>query len=410
VNEITSPTPILKLAGEGGTLTLWREMTSEGVRYWRTSREHYIDFSHAGLGRSAPTLVELLPGQWWRLMPTYISKDALDELRPLLWAEDRRFPDKAKRIRGEWLEALGRAPDREASQRAKGPVEDESGPRPLEQIPVFYRDEMVAAVESFSPSAGKPRAVVESWRQLSIPIVIISPTPVTHEDLYRAHSAAFVDGIFAGRTANGFGNRDVALALSLPFTSGAMLSAAREAMSNRQVAVAPCSGFHHAHHDAAHGFCTFNGLMVTALALKQAGEVKRVGILDFDQHYGDGTDDIIETLAIDWVVHYTAGREFHDPAQADDFLAVIPNVVASMRGCDVILYQAGADPHIQDPLGGWLTTRQLAERDYRVFATATTLGIPVAWNLAGGYQTPLRRVLEVHDNTMRACSAVYIGD
>jgi hypothetical protein len=34
-----------------------------------------------------------------------------------------------------------------------------------------------------------------------------------------------------------------------------------------------------------------------------------------------------------------------------------------MADCDVLLYQAGADPHINDPLGGWLTTAQLRERD-----------------------------------------------
>ncbi|OZB47637.1 MAG: hypothetical protein B7X60_05745 [Polynucleobacter sp. 39-45-136] len=79
-----------------------------------------------------------------------------------------------------------------------------------------------------------------------------------------------------------------------------------------------------------------------------------------------------------------------------------------MRGCDVILYQAGADPHINDPLGSWLTTAQLFERDLLVFQAAAELGIPVAWNLAGGYQTPLRRVLEIHDNTMRACAGAHL--
>jgi len=72
------------------------------------------------------------------------------------------------------------------------------------------------------------------------------------------------------------------------------------------------------------------------------------------------------------------------------------------------LYAAGADPHIEDPLGGWLTTHQLAERDRLVFEMAHERRIPVAWNLAGGYQSPLRRVLDIHDNTMVACAAAYI--
>jgi acetoin utilization deacetylase AcuC-like enzyme len=189
-----------------------------------------------------------------------------------------------------------------------------------------------------------------------------------------------------------------------------MLSAATEAIRNGQVAVAPTSGFHHAGHSEVAGFCTFNGLMVSALSIKAAGLVERVGILDFDQHYGDGTDDIIETLGIDSVTHYSAGAYYHSESQASEFLQQIPELVASMSDCDVVLYQAGADPHIDDPLGGWLTTEQLAERDRLVFETAQELGIPIAWNLAGGYQSPLRKVLDVHDNTIRACASAYLSD
>lgn len=31
-------------------------------------------------------------------------------------------------------------------------------------IPVFYDDKMIADIASFSPSAGKPRGVMESWQ------------------------------------------------------------------------------------------------------------------------------------------------------------------------------------------------------------------------------------------------------
>jgi hypothetical protein len=41
---------------------------------------------------------------------------------------------------------------------------------------------------------------------------------------------------------------------------------------------------------------------------------------------------------------------------------------------DVVLYQAGADPHQNDPLGGWMTTTQLRERDALVFETARARG------------------------------------
>ncbi|HUX74146.1 MAG TPA: hypothetical protein VMV25_09685 [Steroidobacteraceae bacterium] len=122
-----------------------------------------------------------------------------------------------------------------------------------------------------------------------------------------------------------------------------MLGAAREAIRSRQVAVAPTCGFHHAGYAKADAFCTFNGLMVTALALKAEGLAQHIGILDFDMHYGDGTENIIQRLSTDFVNHYTAAEEYHSVSKASEFLARIPELVAMMEGCGVLLYQAGAE-------------------------------------------------------------------
>jgi acetoin utilization deacetylase AcuC-like enzyme len=283
----------------------------------------------------------------------------------------------------------------------------ERSPVSLAALPLFYTDRMVADSRSFSPSAAKPRAVVASWSRLGVPLVVKEPAPVTHAQLCLAHDTQYVAGVLAGRLPNGFGNRSLEVAASLPYTSGAMLAAASEAIENGAVAVAPCSGFHHARHDCAGGYCTFNGLVVAAQVLREEGAARRVGILDFDQHYGDGTDDIIETLGLDFIEHYTAGKLWGARSQAAKFLGSIPRIMATMAGCGVILYQAGADPHVDDPLGGWLTTAQLAKRDRLVFETARSMGVPIAWNLAGGYQERLRGVLDIHDNTMIECWWAY---
>ena len=280
------------------------------------------------------------------------------------------------------------------------------------RIPVFYTPKMVANFSSFSPSAGKPEQVVEAWQQLGLSIEIIEPTAVSVEQLKAVHRPYYVDQVLAGQVKNGFGNSLPEVAESLRYTSGSMLAAAREAIRNRQIAVAPCSGFHHAGYSSAFGYCTFNGLMVAAIALQAEGLVTRVGILDFDMHYGDGTVALIKHhQAASWIEHYTAGRDYESAFQANDFLARIPERVADMSDCDVILYQAGADPHVHDPLGGFLTTAQLRERDRLVFETAHSLGIPVAWNLAGGYQVDrdggIQAVLEIHNNTMLECIAIY---
>ena len=261
---------------------------------------------------------------------------------------------------------------------------------------------MVADAKSFSPSSKKPALAVESWKELNVPITIIAPPAVTIEQLSLAHDGDYVKGVLNRTKSNGFGNRLPDVVAALPFTSGAMLAAAREAISNGLVAVAPVSGFHHAGYFDGGGFCTFNGLMVTAMMLDC-----KVGILDFDQHYGNGTDDIIRHLKLDTVLHYTSGNKYHNESQAESFLARIPELMERFAKCEVILYQAGADPHINDPLGGWLTTEQMAERDLLVFQTAKSMGIPIAWNLAGGYQEDIRNVLDIHDNTMKACWAVY---
>ena len=93
-------------------------------------------------------------------------------------------------------------------------------------------------------------------------------------------------------------------------------------------AVAPCCGFHHAGYDHAGGFCTFNGLMVTACALRDEGLAGQVGILDFDKHWGDGTDGIIKRLDADWVLDYSAGAHWDAPDQSEQFLKAIPKLLS----------------------------------------------------------------------------------
>jgi len=280
-------------------------------------------------------------------------------------------------------------------------------------IPVFFRSELVGPEQDFAPGAHKPAAVVEDWRRSGLPIRILTPDPVTRADLKLAHAPRYVDEVFAGLEPNGFGNFDPRLAGSTLYTTGAMLAAGREAIGNRRVAAAPVSGFHHAHHGFASGYCTFNGLVVAAMKLKQQGLATRVAILDCDQHDGDGTDDILEEQDLRWVAHVSIGKRRRRPDQAERFLAELPDIVRGFVGCDVLLYQAGADPHVDDPLGGWMTTGQLALRDRIVFETAAASGLPVAWNLAGGYQRDadggIGPVLEIHRNTLGACAAVYCG-
>ena len=252
-------------------------------------------------------------------------------------------------------------------------------------LSIHYTPQMVADANSYSPSAGKPAQVMDSWADLGMPLEIVAPAPVSVDQLSLAHDRAFVEGVLSGNFKNGFGNTLPSVAASLPYTSGAMLSAARTALANQWGAVAPCSGFHHAGYDHAGGYCTFNGLMVTAAVLLAEGKARKIGILDCDQHWGDGTQEIIDRLHLaDRVVHYTPCRAFGRPQRAEAFLAMLPQLLMAFADCDLVLYQAGADPQIDDPLGGWLTTAQLYRRDARVIDGLRQMCVPVVWNLAGG--------------------------
>jgi acetoin utilization deacetylase AcuC-like enzyme len=280
----------------------------------------------------------------------------------------------------------------------------------MNQLVVFYRPEMVApSTGSFSPSASKPGQVVAAWQRAGLPMDVRSFAPATVEDLARAHDRGHVQSVLGCRSPNGFGNCDPDVARSLPYTSGAMIAAGHFAMAERAIACAPISGFHHAGYRSVGGYCTFNGLMVAALALSQGRS--RIGILDCDEHYGNGTDEVLDrTGARSWIEHVTVGEHFHSASQAPEFFGVLPELLHRFADCSVVLYQAGADPHIDDPLGGWLTTEQLLQRDEIVFSHLHRAGVGVAWNFAGGYrrdeQGGISGVIEVHTNTAKAALEV----
>ncbi|CAN5670392.1 histone deacetylase [soil metagenome] len=271
-------------------------------------------------------------------------------------------------------------------------------------VRVFYSPRQSAAANlSFSPSAQKPALVVAAWQQAGIPVEIVCPRPATHTDLHRAHDPAYVREVLTGRARNGFGNTDAAVNQTLIWTNGSMISAAEWAVEHGESVLSPTSGFHHAGWSYGAAFCTFNGLMVAALALHARRLVRRVTILDLDQHFGDGTRDILQHHGIDWVRHHTYGAAPVPREQVSGWLASLPDLVRDLvSGSDLVLYQASADTHMDDPLGGTMSTEQLLERDRVVFRECAGAGVPVVANLAGGYQKPVEKVISLHVGTLRA--------
>jgi acetoin utilization deacetylase AcuC-like enzyme len=280
----------------------------------------------------------------------------------------------------------------------------------MKNIPVLYRPEMSVQTASYSPSSNKPRQVVDDWLMRDFAVTLIQPEAIDLQSLERAHDPKYVQAIFTGEEFNGFGNKDLAVAESLRYTVGAMYEAAHLALMNKQVACAPVSGFHHAGYDFGGGFCTFNGLMVTLYKLRERGLIKRALIVDEDYHFSNGCEDIITTLgSTDWITLHSLGARSLSGEDALDNLA--STLDKHLPDVDIVLYQAGADAHIDDPLGGVYTTQQMRMRDAIVFGKCHSQGVPVCWNLAGGYsrdsEGSIEPVLALHRATMEECVKVF---
>lgn len=280
----------------------------------------------------------------------------------------------------------------------------------MSNLKVFFDPRQnVASNKSFSPSAGKPARVVEEWQRRGYAVELAPVDPVTRADFYQVHDKQHVNEVLDLKRPNGFHNKLQEVADSLYWTNGSLLSAARWALRVKQNACSPTSGFHHADYWRCEGFCTFNGLVLTAVKLREQLPHSRVGILDIDMHYGNGTHDLIKRHQLDYVRHYTFGGAERDAefwrggAQGDVWLSRLPQLMETFADCAIVLYQAGADPHMNDPHGGALSDAQLRERDRIVFSTLRRLNVPCVWNLAGGYQEPIQLVLDIHNATVEEC-------
>lgn len=304
-------------------------------------------------------------------------------------------------------------------------------------IKVFYHPGFVAPIGKHVMPIHKFGLVADAVRGDS-QVELAEPTAVTEKDLLRVHTQEYIEAVRTGEP------RVLAESQKFPWshqlfpsvllTSGALLAASREALKNGSSA-ALVSGFHHSHQKRGEGFCTFNGLVVAAEALRVKSEVKRVAVLDMDLHYGNGTallardrpwlrvlsfygNDYLNNVAYrDVTVKQHEDGTNHEsvalPAGCDQATLLklmeenLDRLLADGKP-DLLLYQAGADPYFEDPYSPLsLDHAALKSRDRRVFEFTRLHGIPMAWVLAGGYTEDISKVVEVHVNTFRAWKEVY---
>lgn len=276
----------------------------------------------------------------------------------------------------------------------------------LKTIPTYYSDRQVFDPYSFSKSPLKPSLLA---RKIAIDPkfdIIQSFDPVNVDQLKMAHDHNYIDGLMLGRLANGFGNKSLKEMHAIRHTVGNFMAASMAALANKQVAWSLTSGFHHACYDSAGGFCTIEGLTVTAVDLK----IKAL-IVDEDAHFGNGCVDMIASNKRSREIKYLQSAHTHCEPDKVDLAAYRDELRGAIakHNPHLIMYQAGADNWVCDPLGGSLTMEQMYRRDLITLEEARGAGIPIVVNLAGGYAEDYDDTLLIHMNTGEAMKEVFLG-
>ena len=183
-------------------------------------------------------------------------------------------------------------------------------------------------------------------------------------------------------------------------------------------------GSHHALADSGAGYCVFNDLAIATHRLIAEGDAKRVMIVDLDVHQGDGTAMLMagRTNVFTFSIHAERNfpsrkaRSSFDPGLPDatgdeaylaTLAAHLPPAIDAFAP-DLILYQAGVDPHRDDKLGRLaLSDEGLVRRDRFVMRQARARGIPLASVLGGGYGDDHLEVARRHVRSILALDEAF---
>lgn len=183
-------------------------------------------------------------------------------------------------------------------------------------------------------------------------------------------------------------------------------------------------GTHHAFPNYGSGFCIFNDLAIAARLLQQMGLVRNILIVDLDVHQGDGTafifqdDPSVFTFSMHCEVNFPGTKQksdldvslpvgLEDDAYLQTLAHYLPDLLCQLKP-DLVLYDAGVDPHVGDKLGKLsLTDTGIFRREMQVLTTCIAAGYPVACVIGGGYADDLQALVYRHSLVHRAASEVF---
>ena len=192
---------------------------------------------------------------------------------------------------------------------------------------------------------------------------------------------------------------------------------------------------HHAEADHAMGFCLFNNIAIAAAYAKEKHGLKRILIVDWDLHHGNGTqhsfydDPSVLFFSSHQYPYYPGSGNFDQTGSGagegftvnapfptgfgdDEYIRVYSEVlkpIALEYKPELLLVSAGFDPYVKDPLGGMGVTgagfgalasivREIADK---------ACGGKVILTLEGGYNPEglregVRAVLDSFINPLRS--------